>query len=901
MLRSADGAVVPPTTRLDKAAAGRFVNAHLKLKQRAASSSEAGAVLRDATTFQRCVTFLIDRAHRLGQGAERTTPQIIWLAEQLTAELQRGAPSADGNTLEQRLEAALRDSDLMRTLLSRSKSLPPSVEAPPAAAAVPAAPAAEDKEAKWWTPTAHVGKKPAREAAAERALRFLGVTRSASDGGKSAISSLQELLQRRSPTKGCRPEHMYQIETRACGEQRFQARVVLAEEFELPSTNAAAAAAATPLLAYQRWVLQQLLEDDGNSVVVMRTGVGKRRIAFEAMRSALSRHPTRAALFLCPTVPLVQQQHDAFASWSQRLGLDATLYAVARGKGGGVWDELVARRGRAARPVAIFATPASCTRALASAAIASRLALLVIDECEHCVGSEHPYCKIALAYGAMTPQHERPKLIGLTAFASGSAATLSALCGALTARCVYPERKVELRAEIAEHCPVPRLEGAAVSGAEARLALRLAEELRDAERAIQSTMLSGRSTLAVKEHGAAMHKCIASMASLFRCVGWGGYLAALLAHPSLDATSSAQFEEGPPRHFFAVLNQKAQATMEPLSVVGGSSEPRSSIFEAVRRELETMSASLSASATAVIFVQERRTAHVFAAALRALQRPELRVAVLLGRGDQTQAQQTEVLRTFRSSEPSYPNVLVTTTAGEDGIESLPRCALAVRTEPVMSILARVRASGRSRYPSARYVVCCVGAVEERCLAELRASEATSARTIASFCTSPAQTSPRYRAAHTNWSLRDAPPPALAAVAARPAAATGSGRSGGAAAGDRNGDWRDRSVSGAAETATGGSNSPRRGMRWDPALDYKSLLNIHLQQERRPDAASGGSLCAYEVAKMEGPPHDQRITMAVRLCGLGERYVGSPQRTKKQAGKSAAFEAYRIVATRVGEK
>ena len=76
--------------------------------------------------------------------------------------------------------------------------------------------------------------------------------------------------------------------------------------------------------------------------------------------------------------------------------------------------------------------------------------------------------------------------------------------------------------------------------------------------------------------------------------------------------------------------------------------------------------------------------------------------------------------------------------------------------------------------------------------------------------------------------------------------------------------------------------------------------MHLQglhQEHRPIAASGGSLCKYKVAKVEEAPRDQAITMAVRLCGSGERFVGRPQRTKKLAGKSAAFEAYRVVAAR----
>ena len=392
---------------------------------------------------QRIQTLLRERAQHLPDAAlsrlESTSErrrQIEWLAAQLSAEL--ALPDAvEAAVLAACVNRAMRDERLMRQLLSRAATPLGGAAAPANAegaagdgggaagrAIVGTAVGGSDAD-DWWTLSAFVGKKPAREAAARRALHFLGAPTVATGlppaaGSKSAMSTLQELLQQRCPGQGNCPQNMYRIEERRCGEQLFEARVVLcgaaltlahrphgggggggAAAVDAPPSRSASALALAlapaELHAAQRSVLKQILRDDGNGVVVMPQSASRTRITFEAIRSALARHPTRAVLYLCPTVPLVGQMRSAFAEWAECVGLVVDLKAIAGGKGGATWDEIRAPRSAAHAPVVIVATPGSCTRALASAALLARMSLLVVDECNGAVGSEHPYGKIAAA------------------------------------------------------------------------------------------------------------------------------------------------------------------------------------------------------------------------------------------------------------------------------------------------------------------------------------------------------------------------------------------------------------------------------------------------------------------------------------------------------------------------
>ena len=356
------------------------------------------------------------------------------------------------------------------------------------------------------------------------------------------------------------------------------------------------------------------------------------------------------------------------------------------------------------------------------------------------------------------------------------------------------------------------------------------------------------------------------MASIFRSVGWGGYLEGLLA----AADDRATFEEGPPRHFFRVLNAKAEAVMERGGGTSGaaSSAPRSPIFAVAHRELVAAARRVDArDFRAVVFVQERRTAHLFVAALEAAQPAGVltfRAAVLLGRGEQTHAQQAEVLRAFSASVSA--NVLITTSAAARGID-LPPCTVVVRTELPLSILGSIGAHSRAQYGGARYVVCVAGPAEARCCEDMLRAEQRSVNGLAKFCAAHART---YVAARTSWSVSDR--------------ASGSG-----SANDGTDNGADDGVASCAVTR-------HAAARWEPSTDWKSHLNLHLQKQVRPSGEDEQNtpLCVYECVRTEGPDHDRSVTMGVRVDGI--LFTGRPQRTKKQAEKSAAFAAIRALLT-----
>ena len=104
------------------------------------------------------------------------------------------------------------------------------------------------------------------------------------------------------------------------------------------------------LRADQQELFEQTIADDGNCILVAQTGFGKTRVAFALVAAALKRHPGKQVTFLCPTVPLVGQQHDYWRRLQPILAPGTTSAAVA-GTGSGAF-------GRAS---VTFATPAKFT------------------------------------------------------------------------------------------------------------------------------------------------------------------------------------------------------------------------------------------------------------------------------------------------------------------------------------------------------------------------------------------------------------------------------------------------------------------------------------------------------------------------------------------------------------
>jgi ERCC4-related helicase len=192
-----------------------------------------------------------------------------------------------------------------------------------------------------------------------------------------------------------------------------------------------------PMRMYQQWLHDKAVQGDGNGVIVLPTGTGKTRVAFEIIVTALRRHPDRAAVFLCPNVNLVAQQADYFEHrfWptvaNQPPGL--RLARVAGGSGKAELAHLLAATGAAATSsFVLFATGGTFLNFLESntstdvARAFGRLSVLILDECHHANRMEgasangdtnHYYTRIVKEFyqDPAVRVDCRPKIIGLTA------------------------------------------------------------------------------------------------------------------------------------------------------------------------------------------------------------------------------------------------------------------------------------------------------------------------------------------------------------------------------------------------------------------------------------------------------------------------------------------------------
>ena len=307
----------------------------------------------------------------------------------------------------------------------------------------------------------------------------------------------------------------------------------------------AAGASAEPLRPAQQALFDEAVADDGNVVVVAGTGFGKTRVAFAVVQAALLRHPRRLVVFLCPTVPLANQQRDYW----ERCG-----FGGGGGGGGRLTSAVVAGAGGAGFGAAhvTFATPA---KFVASASSDPRglagLALLVVDECHHAHrkrtrnqpfacspslfsdrwrvvlrvafrfpgrfsdvwhlvsgatgssatgSSHHPYTEIADLYCDHVA-HARPKLLGLTASPGATHNDVAGLAAVLQARFICAARGGVAETE------------AVVAGGES--GRRLAQRLMRIERVVKASQEEMK--------GEKMGQLI-GLAALWRAVGSGAVL-----------------------------------------------------------------------------------------------------------------------------------------------------------------------------------------------------------------------------------------------------------------------------------------------------------------------------------------------------------------------------------------
>ncbi|MFZ2455653.1 MAG: DEAD/DEAH box helicase [Candidatus Altiarchaeia archaeon] len=166
------------------------------------------------------------------------------------------------------------------------------------------------------------------------------------------------------------------------------------------------------LRKYQETIFSRAV--DGNTLVVLPTGLGKTVVAAMLAAHRLYSFPDSKVLFLAPTRPLAVQHHKTFGNV---LNLEAMVTLTGM-------DAVEDRKKLWQENKVIFATPQTIENDIMRGLDIGDVSLIIFDECHRCVG-DYSYVFIAEEY--MKKAHN-PLILGLTASPSGDKETVKEIC-----------------------------------------------------------------------------------------------------------------------------------------------------------------------------------------------------------------------------------------------------------------------------------------------------------------------------------------------------------------------------------------------------------------------------------------------------------------------------------------
>lgn len=160
---------------------------------------------------------------------------------------------------------------------------------------------------------------------------------------------------------------------------------------------------ALTLRSYQEQIVEQVQHE--NAIIKMPTGSGKTFVASEIIKRHFSRRPSTKALFLVPTVDLVDQQAKAVETW-----FGSTTERVARYHGGLSAPAIAAHRVMVSTPSAFLALQTRDSKFAWE-----EFGICIFDEVHH-VLKDHPYRKTASRlHHFLTSNAGAVQIVGLSA------------------------------------------------------------------------------------------------------------------------------------------------------------------------------------------------------------------------------------------------------------------------------------------------------------------------------------------------------------------------------------------------------------------------------------------------------------------------------------------------------
>ncbi len=166
------------------------------------------------------------------------------------------------------------------------------------------------------------------------------------------------------------------------------------------------------LRKYQETIFSRAV--DGNTLVVLPTGLGKTIVAAMLAAHRLYSFPDSKVLFLAPTRPLAVQHHNTF---QKVLNQEAMVTLTGM-------DAVEDRKKLWQDNKVIFATPQTIENDIMRGRNISDVSLIIFDECHRCVG-DYSYVFIADEY---MKKAANPLILGLTASPGGEQETVKEIC-----------------------------------------------------------------------------------------------------------------------------------------------------------------------------------------------------------------------------------------------------------------------------------------------------------------------------------------------------------------------------------------------------------------------------------------------------------------------------------------
>eukprot|EP00039_Didymoeca_costata_P023089 m.5938 g.5938 ORF g.5938 m.5938 type:complete len:654 (-) comp3445_c0_seq1:1188-3149(-) len=389
---------------------------------------------------------------------------------------------------------------------------------------------------------------------------------------------------------------------------------------------------------YQDEIVRKCLANDGNAIVVLPTGTGKTRIAFNVMLKALNLHPERKIVFLCPTIILANQQAEAFKDYLRFfdwVGEEVDVGIVAGDKSNFT-------------PQVVFATGGKFNVEIKKDPdlYFDNLSLLVLDECHNSIvkanrDSLHPYANIMKMYRSVKVLSKRPKVIGLTASPGASEGEIQKLASKLEAKLVSANKD-----DLKEFAKVAETKGKKLYSE------RLSQQLEDIENDLKQASESEAQFLKKK-----LHVC-----RLF------GY--------NLSSDIGDDFVK----------------TLDTKTLARG----RSPIFRYIQQRLTELTIK-NETIRAIIFVETVLCAKLLSKYLNT-ELQGIQSDYLTGQSELSRSEQVKRMSDFSFGRI---NVLIATSVAEEGVD-IPSCNLVMRTEIPRTIVSNIQARGRARYKDADY-------------------------------------------------------------------------------------------------------------------------------------------------------------------------------------------------------